>query len=175
MYNDDQLDRAINEALASYVEEPRTGLEHRVIAHVRTAKPRVAWLRWTLALGATACVLVVIAISMRTAPKPNVVAHKAPVLTPQAVQTPTQRARILHMKRAAKPARRPEPPPKLAQFPSPSPLTDDERTLMALARRSEPRTLQSLAQARQRDAEPIQIPNLQIVEIQIPPLSNGGN
>jgi hypothetical protein len=137
----DSLDRELDAALAKYaVAEPRTGLEERILANLETERDHAhdrAWWHWgAAALAIAAVVLVIIGLSwtgIRRVPtnaagplpaKPRV--HLAP---PQIASTqphaPHSRARQIappsHPSAIAM--------PKLDQFPSPRPLSDQERIL----------------------------------------------
>jgi hypothetical protein len=137
----DSLDRELDAALAKYaVAEPRTGLEERILANLQTerdhAHERARW-RWgAAALAIAAVVLVIIGLSwtgMRRIPttaghplppKPRV--HLAP---PQiaSTQPPAPDSRPRRFARPSHPSA--TAMPKLDQFPSPRPLSDQERIL----------------------------------------------
>jgi hypothetical protein len=110
----EEQDDLLNEALASYTgREPRPGIEERVLRRVRA--PRLARRSgWALALLAAACVIVAVMIPRqemldiplpRIAPEPPAMVKSKP---PQAIHRPDR-------------------------FPTPSPLTREERMLLALA------------------------------------------
>ena len=188
MHNDDQLDKQLDDALKNYVEEPRAGLELRVMnliraeaqAEVRTDEPHPSvwfpsWARWT-ALAAIACTIVVVAVFVvrRTAAPTKVARRPAPAIKqdvpdvreiapPTAVATTTRRHH-----HAATVATHVDPRPRLEQFPAPTPLTADEIALLAWARRASPASQAALAGALKDKIEPIQIG-----EIKIPPLEGG--
>lgn len=181
-HSDDQLDKALDAALASYIEEPRPGLERRVLARVRAegdAAMPSPWLRWTAAIAAAVCVIVaaVAIASHRPAAAPIITPSNAAIRPAPAVKRiapPVQTATSAAL-RTTRPhvfvtatIHSPAPLPKLDQFPAASPLTDEERALQAWARRTSPPLQRALAEAQQRDIEPIKIS-----EIQIPPLEGG--
>src|SRR6266568_4065939 len=85
----DELDKILDSALSSYAdEEPRPGLEGRVLNRIRASRDghRFAWLRWPIAIPAFACFLV-LALTLWTkrdsTPKPSkptpTIAKAAPV------------------------------------------------------------------------------------------------
>jgi len=136
------FDRALDGALAKYAEiEPRAGLEERVLANLQIERPTAdvrAWWRWPSAVGLAAIVLVVLALpyAWRT-PKP--LPLQAHVATPTQsnppkrdvpsrqipldAQTASRRARSVPRASVA------AVQPKRAQFPSPEPLSEQEKIL----------------------------------------------
>ena len=144
---DDVLDRELDAALAKYAAvEPRAGLEARVLANLRADRARVpvrAWWRW----GAAVAVLVIAVALLWRWEKPSrpvVVVH--PTNTMQGVQEQPKQfvsncaessgVHSVSTTPARKITRHTSPVvaaavPKLDQFPSPQPLTEQE---LALAR-----------------------------------------
>ncbi len=152
-----KFDREINAALAKYTAvEPRAGLDARVLANLRAeqhhASVRVGW-RWP-ALGATAAVLIVAAVSFmwRTGkPTPNTSRHQPQTRMQSDKQTGTRiaanhtgspaRASVNTVTAKAateKPAKHgvrvrqavAASGPRLDHFPSPRPLTKEEKLLV---------------------------------------------
>jgi hypothetical protein len=167
----DELDKILDSALASYSqEEPRPGLDGRVLNHIRAAGEvrRFAWLRWAMAIPALVCLLV-LALTFWSKrdliprpPKPIPTVAKglpvlpvAPQITQLAITRPT-------------PKRLPKRLPKREQFPTPTPLTAEERALLAFVAHSPKQAEQALAAMKSRSVEPIQI-----AEIHIKPLQDG--
>lgn len=110
----EEQDGLLNEALASYTgREPRPGIEERVLRRVRA--PRLARRSgWALALLTAACVIVMTMIPRQEAlelPPPRI------ALAPPAM-VKSEASRVIG---------RPE------RFPTPAPLTREERMLLALA------------------------------------------
>lgn len=169
----DELDNLLDRALSSYsVQEPRWGLEERLLNRIRAAGAarRFAWLRWAVAIPALACLLVLM-FTFRVERDSN-------SNTPQEVRTaaiPLDAApdTLRTNPEIPKPVRRSGakrlPFPKREQFPAPAPITDEERALMTFVARAPDEAREVLIEARKRDAEPIQIE-----EIQIEPLQSGG-
>lgn len=140
----DQLDCELNTALARYASvEPRAGLEERILANLRSEPTRVshrAWWRWSVAAALMAVVLVVVALVWRSG-KPTIAA-KHPSTLQGAIQPEIMAAAARsneghggrtspHRKtvhRANAPAFA-EVHPKLDQFPSPQPLSEQEKIL----------------------------------------------
>jgi hypothetical protein len=148
-WGDDELDRELSAALASYAgAEPRSGLENRVLANLRTERLRLAnrsWWCWGVVAVFVAAIVVAVGLAWRTG-KPSVPAatsHSLPTkqdpqpawsaanepingkVRPQPLPAPRKRT-----------APRPQPAvvvaeaePKLDQFPSPEPLSEQEKIL----------------------------------------------
>ncbi len=168
MQHADDLDRVLDAALAKYAAvDPRTGLEERVLAHVRTAPPqppRRMWLQWSLAAGVVVIAFVaVLGWRSRHAPHP-VIANRPPVT----IQSPSiqevnsaahSRAKVaapkhasirkslVHPVLAAKAVAH----PKLDQFPSPQPLSTEEIALAQYVKNF-PKEAQLVAQAQEEFA-----------------------
>jgi hypothetical protein len=147
--SENNLDRVLDAALAKYVTvEPRAGLEERVLANLRTEQKRAAehtWWRWGVVAALAVAIIVAVAIASRPGkPVQEVVGQKpvAPMAPTQSeqkfasngqgstvhVQVPTRRA-VRHSQVVTAAVK--ETQPKLDQFPSPQPLSDEE---VALAR-----------------------------------------
>src|SRR5438067_641439 len=65
----DDLDRTIDAALAKYAAaEPRSGLDERVLANLRSAAPAAnrTWWRWSLAAAVAAMLLIAITFAWRS-------------------------------------------------------------------------------------------------------------
>jgi hypothetical protein len=140
------FDREINAALAKYVAaEPRAGLEDRILANLRAERQhssvRIGW-RW-LAAGVAAVVIVAALSLWKSAkPAPDSATHQ-PAMTQQADKQTGTRIVANHASAPVSPAesttrKRPgalsAPPrqagPRLDHFPSPRPLTEEEKLLV---------------------------------------------
>jgi hypothetical protein len=146
----DELDRILDAALAKYaVVEPREGLEQRVLANLRAEKPipGPAWWRWGVMAAVVAAFLITIALTWRSDKQLQPVVANRPVVT---IQPPNERpmqtvpnaqssrVRPVRPDAARKlavppslPALAMARPPKLDQFPSPQPLSEQERILQS--------------------------------------------
>jgi hypothetical protein len=174
--NDEKdLDSLLEEGLSSYSsQEPRPGLELRVLNRLRNAGPSVRFVfpRWAFAIPALACGLVLFAW-LHTLPvqQPVVqlkvtqqkVAPEAPTFTEAAI-IPASRVQVERKPRSV--AKR-APLPKLQQFPSPAPITKEERALLAFVARSPDKAREILIDDRPWAAEPIRIKEINIQSLQI--------
>jgi hypothetical protein len=145
----DEFDRLLDAALAKYAAvEPRTGLEERVLANLRAEQahlPDHAWWRWSAIAAVAAVIVVAMALSLRSdKPSHPVVANHPPTPIQAPKEPGTEILSIVHRSgtrparpsTAPKPEMRPSPPevamaraPKLEQFPSPQPLSGQEKLL----------------------------------------------
>jgi hypothetical protein len=139
-------------AMDLYIPDPRPGIEQRVLYRVRAAERRPRY--WIWAIPAVLLVLVLMLWPRRAETLRPVVVAVAP---------PRPLAKV---GQALSPARNPRRVEKVQPFPTPTPLTDEEKALQALAA-SRPQDAQRLL-AHAED-KPIEIP-----ELQIPPLPGDG-
>jgi hypothetical protein len=162
----DDLDRLLDTALAGYsCEEPRPGLEQRVLAHIQAVDtPRRFGWRWAVLIPAFASVLLIATVYRRgphqAIPGGKIVAVQAPAVEVRPAARPVASPPIT--------ARRTVTFPKRSVFPLPSPLSPEERALVDLAARFPDQAREVLAD--KRGIEPIEIP-----EIQIPLLPGGSD
>lgn len=142
---DDALDRALDAALAKYTAvEPRPGLEERILANLRAQQSSPAPSRWQwVAVGVAAMLVLVLALSVGSKHRPQ---HM--VRTPNNVVKEGRETQALGHTNKQQPAlewpvsvhtavkSRPRnrtataiSAPRLAHFPSPLPLSEQERIL----------------------------------------------
>jgi hypothetical protein len=176
MQNDRELDRMIDAALPGYSSaEPRPGLEDRVIARALVEKPRffrIAW-QWSLALPAFAALLVLLFLP-RTRHQPLEPIQRVPRSSPTVALSAPETTPAPHAVSKAKKthpslpvttlAADQQPLPKQQVFPTPSPLTAEERTLVAYSR----------VQFRELPTKPttnVEIDPIRVAELQIKPLT----
>ncbi len=169
----DELDQIIDHGLAGYSScEPLAGLEDRVLNRIRLAdagRRQSRWGRWVLVVPALAA-LAIVAVVSRSArtpiAKPIQTARVdipprsiAPALlpTPVAVRRRTvKRTRGSKLSTAA-----PRVLPKRDQFPTPTPLTPEERALIALAQ-LRPEDVEAVAELQKKNSNEIKIPPIEI-------------
>lgn len=166
--NDDELDRILDQGLRSYSSaEPLAGLEQRTLSRARAARqPRAwGWLRWAVVLSVFACALIV---AVAFWPKHERVrqAYKSALGIAESVPKLPAAPKVVEA-RVRK--QRPKPLPKLERFPSPAPLTDEERALLAFVART-PSSQEIPTNKETQSLEP-----LEIAEIHIEPLESKGD
>jgi hypothetical protein len=149
-WENDKLDRELDAALAKYAAvEPRTGLEGRILANLRAEQEHAAersWRRWPAVAALAAVIVVILSMAWRSEKPAQHTAAKHPSPTTQTNQeVPTQVTNDSrsgsNRPREARPGRRLKPralsdpativvpAPKLDQFPSPQPLSEQETIL----------------------------------------------
>jgi len=135
----DEVDRLLDAALKQYAAvQPREGLEGRILARMRSEtaeRASHAWWRWLRAAAAVGALAVAIAMTLRphARPQPMVAQHPSVTLPAgklaassqprKTVQRPTRRVH------AVAEIQVPKALPKLDQFPSPQPLSEEEKLL----------------------------------------------
>jgi hypothetical protein len=134
-----ELDRVLDAALAKYTAvDPRAGLEERMLATLRAEQARVperGWWHWIAAGALAAVVVVALAVAWRSGrPHAPVIANHAPTPAPTVQQSGTRTVSNggalprAHARRL--PPRVVAANPKLDQFPSPRPLSEQELLLV---------------------------------------------
>jgi hypothetical protein len=139
----DELDRTLDAALAKYASaEPREGLEERVLANLRAAGTRDAqraWWNWGFAVLATVLAIAAVAVwqwnkstQIPIANHPSTI-KQAPV-GPDLAHRDGNSARPIKSPQWQRPRHRPQhetvaASPKLDVFPSPLPLSEQEKIL----------------------------------------------
>jgi hypothetical protein len=161
-----ELDKILDDGLSSYSrEEPRPGLEDRILNRVRAPRERrrFSWLRWAAAIPAVACVLSLAVTFLSTRHSVPKSRKPAPIIS-TAPSPPIASADM----QPTVTKRRPKPvqSPKREQFPTPRPLTAEERALLAFVARSPKQAEELLADAKSRTTEPIQIEEIRIEPLQ---------
>jgi len=159
------LDRLLDAALAKYADAtPREGLEERILANLGTEHVREAansWWKLSLVAAVAAVAVLAIVVSLRFGKTAHpVIANHVPVSMSASSHSPlpaeTQAAShetTVHLGAVRRAARHLAPPaavvadgPKLDQFPSPQPLSEEELALVRYAR-SFPKDATMIAQA----------------------------
>ena len=181
------IDELLDASLRRYAsDEPRAGLENRILANVRAAdhaaRRRSVWV-WAIAASAAALVIVAVE-SYISYYQPVPVRAPAPVATTNPGPIPTPQINVASQTETAKPgaaakrtlaqrhgvternqqdlalARRPE------QFPTPAPLSEQEKLLLAYVALSSKSDL-STPVVHDPVIEPLQIPEIKIARIEI--------
>jgi hypothetical protein len=143
----DELDRALDAALAKYAAEPRAGLEQRVLANLRAETARGAeraWWRWSVLAVVAAVLLIAVGLAKRLGNRTHPTTHvavTAPTTEPAGTKVATSGEQHEVRVRPGRAVRRAAQnlrsdaivtaaaQPKLDQFPSPQPLSEQERAL----------------------------------------------
>jgi hypothetical protein len=167
--NGKELERILEECISSYADgEPLAGLEERIMARVRmTESPRrgVAGLWAALAVGLA--LLVGASVSRRMGSgdvRPVRVVAETKTAT---VEKTTTQSDVLKVAVPRHHGSRVAGLPKRPVFPTPSPLTTEERRLLAMVRQDPDGTAQAFDSLRRNEA-------LEIAPLVIPPLETGG-
>lgn len=163
----DDLDRLLDSALSAYVDAPpRPGLEQRVLRHAREGRAPGRGIRarsWAWSIPVLAAVLA-IWVRVPREPGPPPPPHLALTVPSRVSDQPTPRAPTgpaIHSHRHAL--------PKRGVFPTPSPVSNEERALLLFAARH-PDQMAAIAVNAARAAEPVRIEPLYIQ-----PLEGGAN
>jgi hypothetical protein len=142
----DALDRELDAALAQFsAAEPRAGLEDRVLANLRIERgraPEPSWWRWPALAAVAAVLLVTASLLWKSAkPKPDITVQHPPKATHFDTQVAGNRGGGSVPPREVGSKRQVKTPPlghrvpetasaaKLDQFPSPQPLSEQEKIL----------------------------------------------
>lgn len=157
-------------------EEPRAGLEGRILTHVLSSDHSARRWTWVWALGAaTAGVLVIFAllqIPQHPAPAPSqeqvVVERTAPPAIPSPpTQSTSPKPSLRTARLSGMPARGAvAQPSRPAQFPTPAPLSEEERLLLVYAAQSPNAETENLT-TNDLGIKPLEIPDIMIAKIEI--------
>jgi hypothetical protein len=161
---DRELDEILDAGLKAYsAVEPRQGLERRVLEHVHRRR-RFVWWQWL------AVVVPVLACAVGLL----VWRPSEPVQTRRATSVETSLDAAGTSARATIPAvrrvvvvRRVRRLPKRAQFPTPAPLTREERALLEFVQRSPKEAAELLGENRDSEIRPIQIEAISIPPVKV--------
>ena len=167
----DVLDRQLDAALAKYAAvEPRTGLEERVLASLRLANLRIdqqhaarrSWWRWPAVAALTAAIALTVSLVWRSAESTHRITVQHPPALAQtnaagtqvandgrsgSIPSPLKPVRTLKQHTVSHAATAVAFAPKLDQFPSPQPLSEQETILARYVTRF-PEHAALIAQAR---------------------------
>lgn len=161
----DELDGMLDEALASYaVQEPRAGLAGRVMARVRLdgAVSRRWWLPLAVAAALASIAIAMVMWRSGTDRRTMAVSKVAPAMVQREVPAYQDAAR-----EESRPGRLTPAPPKRERFPSPAPLSREERALVAFAQQAPEEALKLARPDKPLEIEAIDIRPLQIDGLEI--------
>jgi len=164
---DKSIDELLDASLQRYrSEEPRAGLEDRILANVRTRDLAGRRRAWTFALAGTAAALAMIAVVLHVPRRPSATASKLPRVSVSrpapAVVAPRQ---TLHQV-ARRVPKSPAAPRRPEQFPTPAGLSEQERLLLAYVAANRGADLSNRV-IRDLTIDPLQFPEIEIARIEI--------
>jgi hypothetical protein len=136
--DNERLGQWLDAALRNYgANEPRTGLESRILAKLSSARERsLDQVRWGLALAASVCAILLVtwagwgfgrhakSVSRIPAPVESVLPRDAPPATHPIPTNQGQKPSAVHQRVSVATAT-----PRLGQFPTPRPLSEQEQLL----------------------------------------------
>lgn len=183
MRDKDDLDLLFDSALSTYADPGLdTGLEQRILARITAESapaPRPRWMLWAIALPVAACLFIFLTL-LRT-PRPQSGRPVQPLATepPQVVAARVIPPAVQHYaaSRGHKPHASPQSPALVAPvanpgllskrdiFPSPRPLSPQERALVEFATQVPEPQRRAVVEAQMQDDAP-----LRIADLHIPPL-----
>ena len=187
--HDNKPDQFVNELLDAslkryYSEEPRAGLELRLLAGVRSRQGQVRRRRWVWALAVSAGMLAAVVLVLHSAHAPgrlHVISASVPgqpakpLAKPGSADSGLRSPRLVQVHaekpRTAKPAVRATERPE--QFPTPMPLTEQEKLLLAYVNKAT--NPASSADADKTEESPVidlKIPVIEIAPLEIEPLDD---
>ena len=179
--HDDEPDLFVNELLEASLkqyrgEEPRSGLEMRILAGVRTQAraARLRWLGWAVAV--CAGILAVIALTLHFAPtrlrqptpsaslpQPATTRPGPPMVSrPQPLSSPRRPGG--EFRKVATRRSRPE------QFPTPFPLTEQEKLLLAYIDKATKPDL--TVETDEKPVNDLEVPEITVAALEIKPLED---
>ncbi len=176
---DSFVDELLEASLARYQsEKPRPGLETRILAGVRAKAQAVQRATWLLAFGAVAATVLIISAGMYVvqrspAPATHRASESAPSrmgspeagLAPKAIPPKPRGGVVVYP--ALRPSRRARSVPRRPeQFPTPAPLSKEERLLLVYVSQV-PRSDLTKPVFRDPEIEPLEIPELKVAMIEI--------
>lgn len=175
MHGDDRIDQLIESGLRSYAEptaipETRVAVGQLMARVAEQEPPRLRW--WLWAAPVAACLLALLAVWMlRTPQHPRIAWTPAspPVVGVQSVPGSTSAPVLVHPRRVSRAI--PRAPkeqllPKLAVFPTPTPLSPEEQALVAFAKHGPPAVQHAVLEDQKHWDDPIIVAELQEKSLQ---------
>jgi hypothetical protein len=163
------VDSRIDAALRAYADPPQIPDPRTVALRLleREAQPRPQWPLWRWAIPACLVALAVAAAYLlRTPPAPQVAHSPAPpkILAQTKAPTPPVRHVLIpaaHRRSARVLTAKSQPLPRLAVFPTPTPLSPQEQALVAFAKYGPPAVQRAVIQEQKHWDDPITVAGLQ--------------
>jgi hypothetical protein len=173
---DTALNRMLDIALAKYaMAEPRTGLEDRILANIRAEQARAAehawwrpgiW-RWGLAAAIAAIVVAAVGVTLNLEKPPQPLVKNPPSVPARQNETQEQETQAARRNEAPpkhelarhaithsiQPKTVAEAYPKLDRFPSPQPLSEQEKLLLEYVKQHPEEALLAAKTQQEFDAE----------------------
>ncbi|SPE18829.1 hypothetical protein SBA5_170059 [Candidatus Sulfotelmatomonas gaucii] len=187
----DDLDLLIRSAVATYGDRgPDDDLARRILNHFAAeAAPARRWLPWAIALPIAAGLVALAVLSSSKPSRPGfgktdqasnshaplrAIAGAAPSTAPPSARIQRSKAQLQNRQpRLAEKAARTAPLPKLDVFPTPRPLTSEEKAFAIFAAEAPEPERRSLIEAQRRVDAPLTIAVIQIQPLEPP--EPGGN
>lgn len=182
--NEADFENELEQALAAYADPEDAGaprlLTGRVLAAVESKRRQQRrWWAFATALPVAVCLMMAVflqpwkqgvhqpQISPQVTVQQPAIATICPVPVPQLATIPLAR---VHKRESGGTIRHNSA--KLARFPNPSPLSEQERLLLTFATTVPPKEQESILKSRQQVNEPIHVSQLAIAPIDIQPISS---
>ncbi|HYK34961.1 hypothetical protein [Alloacidobacterium sp.] len=172
MQNDFELDAKFEQALTSYADPAKAGdpqaLTRRVLVALEERRQHYWWVRLTIAAPALACLLLVAFLTQRQHQSANQTTTRAvqvpatPPILPSASTAEVSHVEQVHVT-AARHAQKHLP--KLDQFPTPTPLTEQEQLLIQFSGQAPTSTKQQIAKTQKESDAPLRIADLTIPKL----------
>lgn len=167
-----ELDRKIDAALATYSDPAESlnssALAARVLATAREKQQGIQWWRWGLVATVPALAVLLMVLFLPAKPKIEPVRLTASAPPPHQIMVTSVPAKLMVSHTVVKSRYVPpsHPQPKLDVFPTPAPLTEQEKLLVAFVQHTSPETQKQVLQS----SGPIQ--PIAIADLIIPPLDS---
>jgi hypothetical protein len=168
MRGDNEMNARIDAALRSYADPGEIPEAHAVLACIReraeVSQTRRQWLRlWMIPVaGAAALIVLIVLWTLHSPTSPQIAWTPAPLAVAQPPQSEVENSSLPRQPSAAQTTishtvARSRPLPKQPLFPTPGPLSPEERQLVAFASQIPPDAAKQLADAQQHIDDPIRI------------------
>ena len=166
-----ELAKKIEAALTTYADPAESlnssALAARVLAAARDKQKGIQWWLWGLAATVPALAVLLIVLYFPAKPKMESVRLTASAPPPhQIMVTPPAKQMVSHTVIKSRYVPPSHPQPKLDVFPTPAPLTEQEKLLVAFVQHTSPETQKQVVQS----SGPIQ--PIAIADLIIPPLDS---